>query len=115
MEARERQLLIYRTRNGRVPYLEWFASLSDQRTRQKIQACLGRVRLGNLAQTRSVGQGVSEFKIKHGPGFRVYFGQDGLQIVIILCGGDKSTQDEDIKKAKAYWKQYKQEKRHAHG
>jgi len=110
MEAHERQLLIYRAPDGRVPYLEWFDALKDQRTRQKVQARLGRVRLGNFGQTRPVGGGVSEFKIKHGPGFRIYFGHDGPEIVILLCGGDKSTQNEDIKKAQAYWRQYKREK-----
>jgi putative addiction module killer protein len=113
MEARERQLRIYRTRAGRVPYLEWFLSLRDQRARQKIQARIGCVRLGNLGQARSVGEGVSELKIDYGPGYRVYFGQEGLEIVILLCGGDKSSQDEDIKKAKAYWEQYKREKTYA--
>src|SRR5438552_10051840 len=113
MEANERELRIYRTPAGRTPYLDWFSRLRDQRTRQKIQARLGRVRLGNLGQARSVGDGVHELKIDYGPGYRVYFGQDGPSLVILLCGGDKRTQNEDIRKANAYWTSYKEEKRHA--
>ena len=73
-----------------------------------------RIRLGNFGYTRSVGQGVHELKIDYGPGYRVYFGQDGTKLVILLCGGDKRTQNADIKAAKAYWAAYKKEKGHAH-
>jgi putative addiction module killer protein len=102
MEAQDRPVSIYRTPAGRVPYLDWFQALRDQRAKQKIQARLARVRLGNLGHTRAVGQGVLELKIDYGPGFRVYFGQDGPNLIILLCGGDKSTQDADIQQAKAY-------------
>jgi len=113
MEACERQVRIYRTRAGRVPYLEWIESLRDRRTKQKIDARIARVRLGNLGHTRTVGEGVTELKIDHGPGYRVYFGQDGQELVILLCGGDKSTQDADIRQARTYWTAYKKEKGHA--
>lgn len=110
MEATEKQIKIYRLPEGRVPYLEWLHGLKDQRARQKIQARLGRVRLGNAGPTRSVGAGIQELKIDYGPGYRVYFGQEGQEVVLLLCGGDKSTQDEDIKKAHQYWANYKKEK-----
>src|ERR1043165_3549999 len=97
MDAWERQVLIYRTREGRVPYLEWFDSIRDRQTSQKIEARIGRVRLGNLGHTRGVGEGVMELKIDYGPGYRVYFGLDGFELVILLCGGEKSTQDADIR------------------
>src|SRR5438874_1299655 len=113
MDARERQGRIYRTHDGRVPYLEWIESLRVRQTKQKIEARIARVRLGNLGQLRGVGEGVMELKIDFGPGYRVYFGQDGAELVILLCGGDKSTQDADIRKAKTYWTQYKEESRHA--
>src|SRR5438045_3961645 len=106
MEARERQVRIYATPQGRTPYMEWFNSLRDARAKQKIDARIGRVRLGNLGQTRAVGEGVFELKIDYGPGYRVYFAQDGVQLVILLCGGDKRSQNADIRQAKAYWTQY---------
>jgi putative addiction module killer protein len=109
----EREIRIYRTADRRLPFSEWFDRLRDMRARQKIQARLARLRLGNLGQSRSVGEGVCELKIDYGSGYRVYFGQDGSQIVILLCGGDKSTQSTDIQKAKAYWLQYRQEKKNA--
>jgi len=74
---------------------------------------LTRIKLGNLGDHRSVGEGVTELKIAFGPGYRVYFGQEGEEIVVLLIGGDKSTQDDDIKTAKRYWESYKEEKRDA--
>ena len=71
--------------------------------------------LGNFGSVRSLGEGVHELKIDFGPGYRVYFGQDGMTLVILLCGGDKSTQQSDIHSAKVYWEQYQQEKKHANG
>ena len=58
--------------------------------------------------------GFTRLKIDYGPGYRVYFGQDGPALIILLCGGDKRTQATDIRIAKTYWAQYKQEKDHAH-
>jgi putative addiction module killer protein len=113
MDAQERQIRIYRCRDGREPYLQWFSKLSDQRARQKIQARIGRIRLGNFGQTRSVGAGVQELKIDYGPGYRVYFGLHGNEVVILLCGGDKSTQDRDIRNAQLFWAEYKKELRRA--
>jgi putative addiction module killer protein len=115
MEARERRVKIYYTRDGRVPYLDWFNGLKDRHGKQKIEARIGRIRLGNFGLARSVGEGVFELKIDFGPGYRVYFGQDGAEIVILLSGGDKGTQDADIKKAKRAWADYRKEKDHADG
>ena len=72
----------------------------------KIEQRLDRVRLGNLGNSKSVGEGVCELKIDFGPGYRVYFGQLGSTIVLLICGGDKSTQEQDIRKAYEYWKEY---------
>lgn len=112
-QAREKTISIYRNPRGRCPYLEWFSSLRDSRARQRIQARLARVRLGNLGHTNSVGEGVQELKIDFGPGSRIYFGQDGEALVILLCGGDKSSQAEDIENAKLYWQHYREERGHA--
>lgn len=59
--------------------------------------------MGNLGEWRSVGEGVNELKINYGPGYRVYFGQEGQTMVILLCGGDKNTQQKDIQRAQEYW------------
>jgi putative addiction module killer protein len=109
----EREVRIYRSAVGREPFSDWLDRLRDERARQKIQARITRLRLGNLGIARSLGDGVHELKIDYGPGYRVYFGQDRAYLVILLCAGDKRSQDADIRNAKALWKQYKQEKKHA--
>ena len=96
-----------------MPYLDWIESLRDRRAKQKIDARIGRVRLGNFGHARGVGEGVFELKIDYGPGYRVYFGQDGRELIILLCGGDESTQNGDIQQAKAYWADYQKRKGHA--
>jgi len=111
----EREIRIYRTRDGREPFSEWLERLRDVRTRQKIQTRIDRVSLGNFGDARSVGGGVHELKIDFGPGYRIYFGQDGMVLVVLLCGGDKNTQQSDIRSAKSLWEQYRQEKKHADG
>ena len=65
------------------------------------------MRLGNLGETRDVGEGVHELKIDYGPGYCLYFGNAGASVVLLLCGGDKGTQEADIRRAKEYWSEYK--------
>jgi putative addiction module killer protein len=107
MEAQPREIRRYVTFDDRVPFDEWFNSLGDTKAKNKIEAKLERVKLGNLGNYRSVGEGVCELKINSGPGYRIYFGQIGTTIVLLLCGGDKSTQDQDIPIAIEYWKDYR--------
>ena len=76
---------------------------------RSVDARLTRVRDGNFGDHKGVGEGVFELRIPKGPGLRVYYGLDGEDLVILLGGGDKSTQDKDIKEAKALWKEYKHE------
>ncbi|MCC5652183.1 type II toxin-antitoxin system RelE/ParE family toxin [Nostoc sp. XA013] len=85
----------------------YYLSLSLSRTQVKIRARLDRVEDGNLGDCKSVGEGVFELKIDYGPGYRLYFGEEGITIIILLCGGDKSTQKQDIDKAQEYWKDYR--------
>jgi putative addiction module killer protein len=107
MDATPRDLRIYRTVDGRLPFSEWLASLHDERVRVRIRVRLDRVSLGNFGDCRSVGKGVQELRIYYGPGYRVYFGQLGSTIVLLLCGGDKSTQAVDINLAHDYWDEYR--------
>lgn len=93
----------YITAEGKIPFREWLRSLRDNKAKAKVTIRINRVRLGNLGDTKGVGNGVHELRIKYGPGYRVYYGHEGKQIVLLLCGGDKSTQKKDIKLAHAYW------------
>lgn len=68
---------------------------------------LDRVSLGNFGDCRNVGEGVQELRVDYGPGYRVYFGQEGTTIVLLLCGGDKGTQTRDIQIAQVYWREYR--------
>lgn len=99
----------YLTPAGENPFRAWLDSL-DRPVRARIQARVMRFELDNLGDHKSVGDGVWEARLDFGPGYRVYFGQDGAVVVLLLCGGDKSTQRRDIRQAKAYWKQYSKER-----
>lgn len=106
MEATPREVLEYETDKGRCPFQEWLRKLKDVRARAIVRKRINRVRSGNLGDTRSVGNGVFELKINFGPGYRVYYGEDGPRIVVLLCAGDKKTQAKDIEKVIAYWEDY---------
>ena len=101
-DARPRTINLYRIPNGTEPFTEWFNS-RDTRTQERIQARLDSVSTGNLGVYRSVGDGVWELKLNFGPGYRIYYGEVDDTIVLLLCGGDKSSQNRDIKRAKNYW------------
>lgn len=86
----------------------WLARLRDVRARTRIQMRVDRLALGNPGDVKPVGEGISEMRIDYGPGYRVYFYQSGIAIIVLLCGGDKTTQDTDIANAKtiaARWKE----------
>ena len=80
-------------------FVDWFSGLRDIRARVRIQARIDRAELGNFGDCAPVGEGVSEMRIHYGPGYRVYFVQRGFEVVILLAGGDKSSQAKDIKRA----------------
>ena len=107
MEATPKKVRIYITKDGKRPFREWLDSLKDIKAVTKIERRLERLEKGNEGDVRSVVNGVSELRIDYGPGYRVYFGQLGAKIVLLLCGGDKSTQAQDIKKAQGYWSDYR--------
>jgi putative addiction module killer protein len=88
-------------------YRIWYKALTDVRTRVRIDLRLNAVRKGSFGKQRSVGDGVFELKIDYGPGYRIYYKMADAEIVVLLCGGDKRTQDEDIVKAKDILKELK--------
>ncbi len=101
---------IYHAPHGRAPFQDWYEDLRDEKAKGIITARLGRVRVGNLGDCKSVGQGILELRINFGPGYRVYLGQDGPDLIILLCGGDKKSQRKDIENAQKYWEDYKRNK-----
>ena len=80
-------------------YSEWFSRLRDRAAKARIDIRIRRLSLGNPGDVKPVGSGISELRIDYGPGYRIYFTQRGPAIVILLSGGDKSTQEEDIRAA----------------
>jgi putative addiction module killer protein len=84
----------------------WFKGLRDIRAAARIQVRLDRMAVGNPGDVKAVGDGVSEMRIDYGPGYRVYFMRSGSLVIVLLCGGDKSTQDKDIVQAKAIARQW---------
>ena len=96
-------------RDGSSPFAKWFSAL-DAQAAAKAAVALYRLEQGNMSNVKSVGKGVSEYKIDFGPGYRIYFGQEGDELVILLGGGAKKTQDKDIQIAQTLWTEYKQAK-----
>lgn len=80
-------------------FVDWFSRLRDKRAKARIQARIDRLQLGNSGDAKPVGEGVSELRIDYGPGYRVYFVQRGSELVVLLAGGDKRTQPQDIQAA----------------
>ena len=89
-------------------YIKWFSGLRDRVARARIDIRIRRLSLGNAGDAKPVGDGVSELRVDHGPGYRVYFIQRGEDVIVLLAGGDKSTQDKDIRNAKALAKDLKE-------
>lgn len=100
----------YIAADGRSPYAKWFHGLNAQAA-AKVAITLVRAEQGNLSNSKSVSGGVFEFLIDFGPGYRVYFGNDGECLIILLGGGTKKRQNTDIQKAKELWREYKRRKK----
>jgi putative addiction module killer protein len=107
MPAVEYLLRHYEAPNGKHPFAEWLWSLSDRNVAARVQTRLDRLRLGNFGDARSLGKGLSEWRIDIGPGYRAYFMVEGKWTVVLLCGGDKSTQQKDIRRAREYLTDYR--------
>jgi putative addiction module killer protein len=104
------EIRYYVAPSGEEPFAEWFAEL-DGAAAAKITRALVRIEQGNLSNVKSVGEGVLEYRIDFGPGYRIYFGRDGNTIVVLLTGGAKKRQQRDIDAARAIWRDYKQSRR----
>jgi putative addiction module killer protein len=109
--TQQREIEFYRNQNGRVPFTEWFESIRDSRAQGRIEARLISLEFGNFGDFKSVGSGVFELRIHVGKGYRVYFGEVDNIVVLLLCGGDKSSHQQDIERAKTYWQNYKETQR----
>jgi len=102
-------VVVYETEEGKSPFTEWFDALHAQAA-VNVTVALARMESGNLGDVKAVGQGVSERRIPFGPGYRIYFGQDGQKLVVLLTGGTKKRQSNDIDQAKELWAEYQKRK-----
>jgi putative addiction module killer protein len=100
------RVLEYLDVSGRSPFGRWFDGL-DQQSAAKVTVALTRIGLGNLSNVRGLDGSLSEYRIDFGPGYRIYFGRDGDEIVILLGGGTKKRQQKDIETARLRWTDYK--------
>lgn len=100
-----KQLVFYQTEKGDEPFNDWLEEL-DNSIRSRILLRLDRVRLGNYGDYKGVGEGVNELRFFFGAGYRAYFAEVGNTVVLLLTGGDKSSQSKDVAKAQTYWKDY---------
>jgi putative addiction module killer protein len=112
VEARERAVHYYVQPSGACPFAEWRDAITDKLTKAVVEARIARLRGGNFGDSRPIGAGASESRIDFGPGYRIYYGVDGDDL-ILLAGGTKSSQSADIDKAKSFWMDYKERKRNA--
>ncbi|MGD9641402.1 MAG: type II toxin-antitoxin system RelE/ParE family toxin [Elusimicrobiales bacterium] len=106
MEPHKCRILHYLV-NGRSVFFDWLCALPDIGARAAIRTRLDRVTDGNFGDCRPVGEGVWELRVHCGPGYRVYYGEDGPDIVLLLCGGVKRSQRRDITRAKHFWADYR--------
>lgn len=100
------ELRYYVTTDGKRPLADWIDRLPDRQARARIKTRLDRVEDGNFGDHHGVGEGVHELIVDWGPGYRVYYPRVGQLVLLLLCGGDKRTQDKDIQRAKDYFKDY---------
>lgn len=109
--SRPRKTLELEFEDGTKPFGKWFSKLKDIEAKAQIRKRIRQAEEGNFGNYRSLGSGVFELKIFKNPGYRIYFGIDGDNLMIILMAGDKSSQDRDIEKAKELWQYYLESKR----
>ena len=103
----EYQIKIYETSTGKRPFDAWLQGLKDQKTQVAVDMRIERIKLGNFGLCKSLGDSVYELKIDFGSGYRVYFGKIGLRVILLLCAGNKQSQQKDIVKSKKYFQDFK--------
>jgi putative addiction module killer protein len=101
------EIVVYKQDSGRCPYDDWFLRLRDKKAQARIITRLRQVQAGNLGDHAAVGEGVLELRVHVGAGYRVYCGRSGAELVVLLCGGDKSSQSKDIQRAKEFWRNWR--------
>jgi putative addiction module killer protein len=101
------EIRYFQTTGGSRPVIDWLERLPDRGVRARILARIDRLALGNAGDFAAVGEGVMELRLDFGPGYRVYYAKVGPVVLLLLCGGDKSTQKKDIANAKACLKDYR--------
>ena len=89
-------------------FSDWLTNLKNNQMKARILARIQCARFGNFGDCEPVGEGISEMRLHFGPGYRVYFAQEGVQVYLLLCGGDKSTQKQDIRQARSIWREIKE-------
>lgn len=99
---------IYQDKKGNEPFHDWLDSIKDKRTRARIDNRIKRVRLGNLGDRQSLGGSLYELRLHFGAGYRIYYGRVSDNHIILLLGGDKNSQAQDLEKVKHYWEDYKE-------
>lgn len=107
------EVVYYKSEMGVEPYRCWFENVKSVRARQKILRAVSKMEQGLFADVKPVGEGVMEYRIHFEKGYRVYFGNDGNRLIVLLVGSDKSGQKKEIENAKNYWLDYKRQRRSA--
>ena len=108
MEIKQRVVDYCRTPAGKAPAQQWLSAIKDKHNQAILYKRIRQAGLGQFGKTRNVGDGVWELKIDYGPGYRVYYGIHGDELILILMAGSKRTQTADIKKARTYWIEWKE-------
>ncbi|MEB3189222.1 MAG: type II toxin-antitoxin system RelE/ParE family toxin [Snowella sp.] len=103
------QIKLLETDEGKIPFQDWYSALRDKATKMRIRRRLDRIELGNFGDTQSVGEGIYELRLHFGSGYRIYFTRVENTIIVLIGGGDKSSQSKDIVQAQTIWKRYKNE------
>lgn len=103
-----RQIIIYTLENGKEPFVIWLKSIKDNLIQARIKSAILRLSSNNFGDCKKINNDISEMRLHFGPGYRVYFAESSNVVILLLCGGDKSTQSKDIEKAKKYLKNYKE-------
>lgn len=102
------EIVRYQRLDGREPFSQWLTSLKDKTAQARVRVRLRQLESGNFGDVQPIGGGLSELRIHVGAGYRVYFGQQGRTLIVLLCGGSKSSQDADIAAARKFWLDWKQ-------